>query len=807
MLKSILTVAVALCTLLCHAQYTVKGVITDVKSNQALEGASVKIEPINQFTQSSPSGEFQFNVPAGHYRIIASYVGYLSKATTLEVSENMSVDLSLEAAAILSDEVVVSATRAGVKTPTTFTTIEKEQIQQQNFGQDVPYLLNWTPSVVTTSDAGTGIGYTGIRIRGSDATRINVTINGIPYNDSESLGTYWVDIPDIATSSQNIQIQRGVGTSTNGAGAFGASINLQTNVRNDDAYAEIINSAGSFKSHRHTVSFGSGLLNKYFVVEGRVSKIKSDGFIDRGTSDLGSYFFTGGFYGKNTLLKAVVFGGKERTYQAWYGVPESRLNGDAEAMLITAMNEGWNEEQTANLLNSGSRTFNPYTYKNQVDDYQQDHYQLHFSQNLSRSLTLNTSLHYTHGKGYYEEYKYNADFADYSVPDVTIGDSVVSSSDLIRRRWLDNDFYGVTYSLNYSRNKVDLIFGGGWNRYDGDHFGEIIWAEVSTVPTEHVYYLNNGDKRDFNTFAKVNFDVTESLNVFADLQYRRIDYTAEGVENDQQPIAIDATFNFINPKVGATYLVSDSQQFYASYAVANREPLREDFLSSPDKDPKHENLQNVEFGYRLTTNRFHLNANYYYMNYKNQFVLTGELNDTGAPLRANTGKSYRTGIELDGGIKLSDRWQVGANVTLSRNKIRKYVEFLEDYGDNFDTYEIVKNEFKNTDISFSPNIIAGSQLSYLPLEGLQISLLSKYVGKQYLDNTANEDRSISSYFVNDLRIAYKLKPSFADHITVSFLINNFLDEKYESNGYTWLVQLPTGKTIIIPRRAETSWRC
>jgi iron complex outermembrane recepter protein len=794
MLKFFYTILGAMLSLCSYGQFSLSGEIRDSESNKLLPGATIRLEPSKLFTISDQFGQFRFEkLPAGEYMVSVSYIGFEQDGVTqITVMENSDVTIKLKPAAIMTDAVVVTATRPTEKTPTTFTTVSRESIQQQNFGQDIPFLINWTPSVVTTSDAGSGIGYTGIRIRGSDATRVNVTINGIPYNDSESLGTFWVDIPDIASSSQSIQIQRGVGTSTNGAGAFGASINLQTTIRNDKAYAEVINSAGSFRSRRHTLNFGSGLLNDHWIVEGRVSKIASDGFIDRASSDLSSYYFSAGFFAKNTMLKGIAFGGKERTYQAWYGVPQSKLENDTEAMEITAINEGWNETQRENLFNSNRRTFNPYTYKNQVDDYQQDHYQLHFSQKISENLNVNAALHYTPGKGYYEEYKYDASFADYGLADFIVDDDgdpsdndTISTTDLIRRRWLDNDFYGLTYSVNYDKSKWNFVWGGGWNRYDGDHFGEIAWAAISPVPTEHRYYFNNGDKKDFNTFFKTNYQASNLLNLFVDLQYRRIDYTARGIENDLSDISIDASFNFFNPKFGLTYTLTESQQLYGSYAVANREPVREDFLSSTEGAPEHETLQNVEIGYRNSGKNYLFHVNYYLMLYKNQLVLTGELNDVGAPVRTNAGESYRTGIELATALKISRKFEWNANVTISRNKIEKFVEALEDYGENFDQFSIVQNVHENTDISFSPKLIAGSQFSFRPSRDAEIALLTKYVGEQFLDNTGNKNRIIDPYLLNDVRLSYSWKPGFVKEIAFSFLINNILDEQYESNGYTW----------------------
>ena len=592
-----------------YAQFVVSGIVRDSETGDALVNATVHLSGGNRYTVTDAFGNFVFgNVPAATHVLRITYIGYSDLEQELSVVGDVHVDIRLKSAAILTDAVVVRATRATGKTPTTFSNLSREKIEAQNFGQDVPFLLNWTPSVVTTSDAGTGIGYTGIRIRGSDPTRINVTINGIPYNDSESSGTFWVDIPDIASSAESIQIQRGVGTSTNGAGAFGATINLQTNTRREEPYAELNNTYGSFNTRKHTFNFGTGLLNDHVVLDGRLSKIASDGFIDRAFSDLQSYYFSAGYYSEKAMLKAIMFGGKERTYQSWYGVPESRLNDDFDAMQVTALNEGWNAEQTDNLLTSDSRTFNPYMYKNQVDDYQQDHYQLHFSHHSAEALTLNAAIHYTPGRGYYEEFRYDDNLADYGIDDIIIDDDgnkldndTISSTDLIRRRWLDNDFYGFTWSVNYDYNKWNIVAGGAWNRYDGNHFGEVIWAEGAAFDYEHEYYRNTGDKRDFNTYLKANYQLSEKLNAFADLQFRKINYLVEGIDNDLNPLKVDASFDFFNPKAGLTLSVTDASQLYASYAVANREPVRGDFVDFQGNDPEHETLRNIEVG--LSRNR------------------------------------------------------------------------------------------------------------------------------------------------------------------------------------------------------------
>ncbi len=786
MFKSFLSATFVLLSLAAVAQHRLSGVVRDAQTQRALPGATVLISGNNRGAVTDAFGYFEFgNLPSGTYSVKFTFVGYGEKTDTVEVSSATRVNVALEETAILTDEVVVSATRANEKTPTTFSSIDKAQIQKQNFGQDLPFLLNWMPSVVTTSDAGTGVGYTGVRIRGSDPTRVNVTINGIPYNDSESMGTFWVNIPDIASSTQSVQVQRGVGTSTNGAGAFGATVNVQTNRRNDVAYAEATNAFGSFNTRRHSFNFGTGLLNDKWVFDGRVSRIASDGFIDRAFADLKSYYFAGGFYGANTMLKFITFGGSERTYQAWYGVPESRLNNDVEAMETTAANEGWNEAQTQHLLNSDSRTFNPYTYKNQVDDYRQDHYQLHFLQNFSKDVNLNAALHYTPGRGFYEEFRYDNDFEDYGLAPVMIGDSLIESTDLIRRRWLDNDFYGFTYALNVDKQKWNFVFGGGWNRYDGDHFGEIIWSEVAVVPQGYRYYFNDGNKTDFNAYGKLNADVTSKLNAFVDLQVRTINYTAAGIDNRMNNFAIDEQYTFFNPKFGLTYEVSERNQLYASYAIANREPVRDDFVDNPGKTPRHETMGNLEAGWRNSGAAHRLQVNYYLMNYKDQLVLTGEINDVGASVRTNVDESYRMGIEVDGLVKLSNKVSWNANLTLSRNKISEFTEVLYDYGENWDEYNVVENVYKNTDISFSPSIIAGSALNYSPFRNFEASLLSKYVGRQYLDNTSNEARQLDAYLINDIRLTYSWKPSFVREISFSLLVNNVLDEVYESNGYTW----------------------
>lgn len=778
--------ALMVCSLAGQAQHVIRGNVKDRKSKEPLAGATISLKEINRYAITTERGDFELQkLPAGNYLGEVRFLGYKNFEIQFSVPSLEPLSIFLEEDVVMTDQVIVTATRVNEKTPTTYSTINKVTLQKQNFGQDLPFALNWTPSLVTTSDAGAGVGYTGLRIRGSDATRINVTINGIPVNDSESQGVFWVNTPDLASSTQSVQVQRGVGTSTNGAGAFGASVNLQTNTRNDQAYADVINSFGSYNTRRHTVAIGTGLINEKFVFDGRLSQIASDGFIDRASSDLKSYYLSGGYYGKKTMIKAIMFGGKEITYQSWYGVPESRLNNDVEAMLETAATEGWNQEQTDNLLSSG-RTFNIYTYENQVDNYAQDHYQLHASHRFTEAITANAALHYTKGRGYYEEFRYDDDFDNYGLGDVSIGNETISSSDLVRRRWLDNDFYGVTYSVNYEKEKINSILGGAWNQYDGDHFGEIIWAQVSAVPKDYRYYFNNGKKNDFTIYWKNNYQLTKRINGFVDVQYRSVDYTASGKENKQFDFIIDQQFNFFNPKFGLVYDVSAEQQWYASYSVGNREPVRDDFIDAiAGTVPKHETLGNIEAGWRFRKQNITFTANYYLMNYKNQLVPTGKVNDVGALIRTNVDESYRTGVELDGSIRFNAKFLWNANLTLSQNKIKNFNEVLYDYGDNFDEYNEVVTTYNNTDIAVSPNVIAGSAFLYSPIRGLELGLLTKYVGKQYLDNTSNENRKIEAYLTNDLRISYAWHPSFMREISLSLLANNIFNEEYSSNGYTY----------------------
>jgi len=787
MRKIIVMSALLLTSLSVFAQYTIKGKVTDAETGQALQGANVLLVNSTQGMPTNEQGEFSLtDLVAGEYKLVIRMIGYANYERSIDLKGDVDLNISLNRKTTSLSDVIVTGTRATEKTPTTFTTITGEEIKKQNLGQDLPFLLNWTPSVVTTSDAGAGIGYTGIRIRGSDATRINVTINGIPINDSESQGVFWVNTPDIASSAADIQVQRGVGTSTNGAGAFGGSINILTNGLSQEARAEVNTSVGSFNTQKYNAIFSTGLLKDRWAFEGRLSQITSDGFVDRASSDLQSYYLSGGYFGKKTSVKFITFGGDEVTYQSWYGTPEARLRNDAAGIEAVIANNGFTASQADNLRNSG-RSYNFYEYDNQVDDYGQDHYQLHMAHKFNTNLNLTVAGHYTKGGGFFEEFRNDDDLADYGIADVVLGGTTISSLDLIRRRWLDNDFYGVVYDLNYSTDKIDATFGGGVNKYIGDHFGEVIWARFSgDSDIRDRYYESRSEKVDFNSYLKMNYQANEKLNIFGDLQYRTVDYKGIGVDNDLRQIDFDKNFNFFNPKVGASYQLNNNANLYASFAIGNKEPNRSDIIdAAPGVDPQHETLNNLEIGYKRQSSTGSFEFNYYLMDYKNQLVLTGEVNDVGAGIRTNVADSYRMGIELSGVMKLTKGLFWSANVALSQNRINAFDEIIFDYGAAFDEFNEVRTTFTDTDISFSPSVVAGSQLSFIPTSGIEIALLSKYVGEQFLDNTSSDSRKIDAFFVNDLRINYAFETKTIKEVSINLLVNNILNLEYESNGYTF----------------------
>ena len=657
------------------------------------------------------------------------------------------------------DEVLVKAVRVDAKSPITHSNVTKKEIAKRNLGQDIPILLNFLPSVVTTTDAGAGVGYTGIRVRGVSAQSTNITINGIPYNDAESLGTFWVNLGDFASSVESLQLQRGVGTSTNGSGAFGASINILTDAFSKDAAGEISNSFGSFNTRKHTVKFSTGLMNDHFEIAGRLSNIASDGYIDRASADLKSYFLQGSYVDDNTLIKAVLFGGNEVTYQSWYGLED----------LETLEND-----RTFNVAGIYTDdTGNTQFYDNEVDNYSQDHYQLHWNQRYNNNWSTTLGLNYTYGRGYFEQYKEDEDFDEYGFTELSIGGETVNTTDLIRRRWLDNDFYVINANANYKDDNLNLIFGGSYSHYDGDHFGEVIWAEfASQSEIRDRYYDGNSVKNDLSVFSKANYKLNKKISLYGDLQVRNVTYKTTGNTSDLVDFIVDKSFTFFNPKAGITYDLNTDNSLYFSYARANREPNRTDFESNSNIEA--EQLNDFELGWRHKKGNFTFNANAYYMLYNEQLVLSGQLDDVGNPIRTNSGKSYRLGLELEAIIPVSPKLTLQPNITVSTNK-------------NSETIIPFDGELQNlgkTDISFSPDVVAANAIVFQPVDNLQMSLLSKFVGEQFMSNTEAERSKLDSYFINDFNISYTLETkSVFNSIVFTGLVNNILNVDYISNGY------------------------
>ena len=732
-------------------------------SGKPLSEANVIVKGTSIGTETNSNGQFSLKLKKGTYTLQVSAISK-PKEIIVTLDKDLFITVDMSDSYVNLNEVIVSAVRAKASTPVTFSNVTKAQIEKRNLGQDIPFLLNYLPSVVTTSDAGAGVGYTGIRVRGSDATRVNVTINGIPYNDAESQGTYWVDLPDFASSTESLQLQRGVGTSTNGSGAFGASLNLLTDAVSNNPYGEISSSFGSYNTTKNTVKFSTGKINNHIEFAGRFSKLDSDGYIDRAFSHLKSYFLQGAYESDNTLIKVLSFGGHEKTYQAWYGVTK-------EEMALYG------------------RTYNPYTYDNETDNYDQNHIQILWNQKLNSNWTTNMALNYTKGKGYYEQYQPDANFSDYNLTPITIGGTTINTTNLIQRQWLDNDFYVANANATYKNNGLELIFGSSVSNYVGNHYGEIIWAQyASNSQIRDHYYDNTTKKNDASFFGKLTYNLSDGFTLFTDLQGRFVNFKTIGITSEINPIDVNEHYNFFNPKAGITYKLNNIHSFYLSFAKGTKEPNRSDFengVNSPEK------LNDYELGWRLNTNTIKINSNIYYMRYKNQLVLSGAIDNTGTPIRETSGKSYRLGLEIDAQLKLSNKFYLQPNIALSQNKNINFVTPLNG--------ELVN--LGKTNISFSPDIVAGNAFTYSPNKSLQFSLLSKYVGKQFMGNTDASNSILKSYFINDFNASYEIKPKkIVKSIVFSALINNILNVKYISNGYyytyddTWS---EPGKTITV----------
>jgi len=762
---------------LAMAQYKLSGIVTEKNNTQAfITGATVEVTG-NGSTQTNNNGAFSISLrQKGTYTVRISTVAFKVFEQTVTVSEKETkLIVLLEAQPLFLKPVEVTAIRAGDRMPFAKTNLNEKEIEKMNTGMDLPFILNQTPSVVVNSDAGNGIGYTGIRIRGTDATRINMTLNGIPYNDAESQGLFFVNLPDFASSVNSIQIQRGVGTSSNGAGAFGATLNLSTNEFNEKPYAELNNGFGSFSSRRHTLKAGSGLIGKHFTIDGRVSFIGSDGFIDRGSSDLRSAYLSAAYINKKTSVRLNAFTGKEKTYQSWNGIPEAKLRGD-EAKLLEHYNNNYylydTKEDSANLFNpNNDRTYNYFRYGNQTDNYRQDHYQLFFNHELNKSWNINTAFFLTRGLGYYEEYKRGESLDDYGLNAV--------SADIIRQLWLDNYFYGTTFSAQYKRNNDQLTFGGAYTRYDGKHYGKIVWSEVA-VPKDYKWYNLTAFKTDFNFYTKYQRRLSSRWEAFADVQYRTVNHTINGFRKNPTLKSGDK-FSFINPKLGISYADTDGWLGFASFSIGNKEPNRDDFEAGVTQQPKHETLYDFELNLEQRKPTYNWSITGYYMYYNNQLVLTGKVNDVGAYARTNVPKSYRAGAELQAGVKPVSWFNANGNLTLSSNRILNFTEFVDDY-DNGGQQE---NKFTSTPLSFSPAAVAGLTLNFIPVKNGEISLLNKYVSRQYLDNTGNKARSINPFLVNDIRFSYQLRFKQVKEVNLNFQLNNVLNRMYETNGYTF----------------------
>lgn len=773
------------------SQQRIHGVIED-RTGALIQAAQVSVLNTNVQVTSDTKGKFEFTqLPSSDstYTILVEKPGFLPQSMTISANSVEEVKILLFSSMKTLEDVHVNTTRLSDFNTSQILIRRINPLERKNFGQDIPVLLEATPSLVTTSDAGAGVGYTGLRIRGVDATRINVTINGIPVNDPESHAVYWVNMPDLASSIENIQIQRGVGSSTNGAASFGASLNIKTQDISEKPFGSIDQSVGSFGTYKTTIKAGTGIINKHFSLETRMSSIQSNGYLDRASSDLKSYFLSGAYIGKKSVLKAIVFSGKEITYQAWYGTPESRVKGDTAAMNAYADRNGLSSEDRQNLLNAG-RTYNFYTYENQVDNYQQDNYQLHFTHTFNDKLILNLAGHYTYGRGYYEQYRKGENLADYGLNPVVIGSDTVQQTDLIRRLWLDNDFVGAVYGVTYKPTAhLDFVLGGSANTYFGGHFGELIWAEfASNSEIYQRFYNNDSRKSEVSSYLKAVYK-RDRFDVYTDLQYRHVDYSFIGKEL-VNGIPVDVTqaiqFNFFNPKVGASFKLNTNQSMFLNGGISHREPVRADFISSTvENRPTFETLQDVELGHQISTSKLSLTTNVYFMNYRNQLLLTGEINDVGAYIHSNVAKSYRLGVEVYGSYRVDIKLKLTGGITLSQNKIAQFNEYIDTYLDTLPYYTQQVITHTNTNMSFSPNITGNIGLDWMPIDNLNIAWMTKLVGRQFLDNTGNMNRSIDPFNFSNMQFNYSIFDKFCKEIQFGLMINNVFNQMYSNNGYTF----------------------
>lgn len=753
-------------------KYLIRGKITD-ENGSPMAGAAIAVAGSVQGTLSGKDGSYLLKLDkAGVYRLKYSFTGYEAVVREADVHQSITVDVTLSPHFTRMEEVIVSATRAGEKTPVTYTSVSEEEIKKSNLGQDLPFLLSMTPSLVETSEAGAGVGYTSLRIRGTDDSRINITLDGIPMNDAESQQVFWVDLPDLASSVDNIQVQRGVGTSSNGSGAFGASVNMQSKSPENKPFAELSSTAGSFNTIKNTVMAGTGLMSDRFALQIRYSEIKSDGYIKRTGSDNNAFSISGVYKTDKSLLKANFITGSEHTGISWWGVPAEMLSVDRR---YNPAGEYTDE--------NGKTEF----YNNESDNYRQDHYQLIYSRSISESLSLHSALHYTHGAGYYEEYAEDQLYSDYGLPPVKVDSVELLSTDLIRRKWMRNDFYGLVYSLNYKKNRIDAILGGGLNEYDGNQFGRIIWMrDAGNTEEDYQWYLNKAHKREFSIYGKISYKLNEKLTGFGDFQYRYISYRIKGPEDDLTDITQSHFFSFMNPKAGLYYTISSRQDAYLSFSVGHKEPTRSDFTEASgdaNATPKAETLYDTEAGYQLKTGRADLGVNLYYMYYHDQLVPTGQLSNVGYSIMTNVSKSYRTGVELTLAMRPLAILNWNLSTTLSSNKIPGFTEYYTEYINNDQSSLYINKYIGKVDIAYSPSVTGASDMAFSISEAVKVHLISKYVGRQYFDNTMSSDRMIDPYFVNNLRIDYSGSIKRLKGFDVNLLVNNIFNNMYSSNAY------------------------
>jgi len=761
-------------------QHTIKGKVLDEKGS-ALPGATIAIQ--NQQVQTSANdGSFRFeNLKNDHYTLVISFIGYQTLKLNAVADRNLVIKLDQKSNSL--QEITVTSLRASDKSPIAYTNVDKEALAKSNLGQDIPYMLSMTPSLVVSSDAGTGVGYTNFRIRGTDASRINITINGIPYNDPDEQGAYWVDVPDLTSSIENMQVQRGVGTSTNGVGAFGANINMQTENYAQKASGEISASYGSFNTQKVTVKASSGLLNNHWAIDTRLSSVTSDGYIDRATANMKSYFIQAGYYGERTTLKLLTFGGNEKTYHAWDGI-------DSYALPTLAFPRTYNP---CGYMGDDANG-NPLYYKNQTDNYIQRNYQLLGVHTFSPELSLNIGLHYTRGDGYYEEYKRDQALATYSLVPFDLNGTTVTTSDLVRQKKMGNDFGGGVFSFNYQKDKLSAQLGGALNNYWGKHWGDVIWVKnyIGDILPITEYYRSKVNKLDGNIYFKANYEISPKVNIYADLQYRLVTYRLQG-RNDNwdnaiggmQILDVDKKFHFFNPKAGIFYRPNLNNDLFASFAIANREPTRTNYTDgSKSTWPTYETLYDTELGYKFYNNILSFGANVYYMYYHNQLILTGKINDIGEALTDNIAKSYRSGIELVGSVKPASWLRWDASATFSYNRITDFTETVNVVDADWNpTGESVSKLYHNTPIAFTPEFLANSMITFTK-GNFEAGLQSVYVGKQFVDNTGKTDRQLPDYFLNNLRLSYSVPVKGLRGLNFTVLVNNILNKMYISNAWS-----------------------